>query len=863
MFENPFRKDPVASAPKETPQPHAAQAAPELSPEEVKAWQERIAAAQSDDALLLQLAHEAPNVDLKLAALHALRQEESLRQAMCEFRDHDKRLLRAAKTHWQAVRTKRETISEAESLIATARTLLAQEVVPANRVAELDRAWGALEAALLDPALHAQFPPLRAELGTRVRMRGEGEQAITRWVAAVDTAVAELRASLADVAQGVASPMKAESLAAGLLELLGSVADEGDVRCIEKGESAKRALALASSVAQRAEFLTSLPAPGVGDAAAEKAKTAQWREFPEVADGDLQSVLANRYAEWRNDWQREHNERRAHEHEHTAEQSKQRLSALTREVEAAEAAHAAGQVAELTRLMTVIDRALKRGAVDGALNQRIVILRAEQLRLRDWQRWGGGQAREELVAEAQALATAGAGKIAVKAHAEAIDKLRERWKELDKLGGATSKPLWLSFDGALKTAYEPVAAHLEKLKAARTENLQARNQIIDGLKEAAQKFFPAAAEGTAAVAEGTAAAVKPDLRIVARTLEEAKVAWRKLGPIEHTVPRKAQQGAGSVSARYAKATQALEAPLAQAYQEATREREQLIAAARTLAGAEQRDVVRKVQELQAQWQAHAKALPLPRREENNLWTAFKAATDAIFAERDAARAAKEAEFGDRIKARTDIMARVVALASSSDSSEIKRVMSESETAWRAAPNFAGPQAAKLETRYRAARDAARKRLAELATHALQACYDALLSAMALCGEREAATDSGTEPAADLQARFDAIADFPPAWKAKLETRLKGAAPSGEKLPEILLNLEAACGIESPEEFHAARQALKLRALKAAMEARQATVVTPADIERWLLDAAATPRPDEASRERLTKIIAAVRVRRTA
>ena len=67
-------------------------------------------------------------------------------------------------------------------------------------------------------------------------------------------------------------------------------------------------------------------------------------------------------------------------------------------------------------------------------------------------------------------------KVAVKAHAEAIDKLRERWKELDKLGGATSKTLWLAFDGALKAAYAPVAAHLEKLKAARNENLAARNR---------------------------------------------------------------------------------------------------------------------------------------------------------------------------------------------------------------------------------------------------------------------------------------------------------------------------------------------------------------------------------------------------
>ncbi len=104
--------------------------------------------------------------------------------------------------------------------------------------------------------------------------------------------------------------------------------------------------------------------------------------------------------------------------------------------------------------------------------------------------------------------------------------------------------------------------------------------------------------------------------------------------------------------------------------------------------------------------------------------------------------------------------------------------------------------------------------------------------------------------------------FPDGTRVKFPTRLEVRQKRGESLPDTLLNLEVACGIESPGEFLAARQHLKIRALKSAMEARQTTVTTPADIERWLLDAAATPRPDEVSRERLAKIIAAVRLRRS-
>jgi hypothetical protein len=272
---------------------------------------------------------------------------------------------------------------------------------------------------------------------------------------------------------------------------------------------------------------------------------------------------------------------------------------------------------------------------------------------------------------------------------------------------------------------------------------------------------------------------------------------------------------------------------------------------------------------------------LPRRDENALWTAFKTATDAIFTARDAARAASNAEFDAKIKAREDIIASVASLSSAASSSDIKRALTEADTAWRACAEVPRSHAAKLDSRYRAARDAASKRNSELAVHASQARYDALIAKMALCHERETALAAkGTIPeeqATELEARWNTIEHFPDAWKAKLDARFQGdlsatatphAAPgakssknTAENLPDLLLNLEIACGLESPAEFAADRQRRKILALKTAMEDRQAAVTTSADIERWLLDAAAWPCPDEVSRERLAKIIAAVRVRR--
>jgi DNA repair protein SbcC/Rad50 len=325
------------------------------------------------------------------------------------------------------------------------------------------------------------------------------------------------------------------------------------------------------------------------------------------------------------------------------------------------------------------------------------------LRLQDWQRWSGGLSREQLAAEAQELARLAMGSIAIKAHAEAINNLRERWKELDKLGGASTQSVWLTFDSALKSAYEPVAAHLDRLKRARLENLAARDQIIADLTAAAAKFFPVAQEGVAPAPDP-----QPDWRAIARTLEQARIAWQKLGPLEHTVPRAALQGEGAVAARYAAAVQAMETPLTAAYADARKQREQLVRAATDLAASADsaRDVVEKVKTLQTQWQAAAKALPLPRGDENALWAAFKSCIDAVFAARDAARAAKDAESSAQIKAREEIVDRLAAITSSNSAAEIKRALAEVDSAWRAGPNVAKLRQAQLEARYDAARDAA-------------------------------------------------------------------------------------------------------------------------------------------------------------
>jgi hypothetical protein len=549
------------------------------------------------------------------------------------------------------------------------------------------------------------------------------------------------------------------------------------------------------------------------------------------------------------------------------------LAALVTE---AEAALAAGKLTEARKPLMAIDEALGDSAAARPLQARIDAVQAEYARLKGWQHWGGGRVRDDLVLEAEALAKTSAdeqhaAKLPIKQHADAIEKLRERWKELDRLGGATSRKLWQRFDGALKTAYLPVAAHLAKLKAARQENLDKRNKLIAGLDAITLAAAEQPADQDESKDQAHEAHEGQDWRELARALEHFQTEWRKLGPVEHTVPHKARN---PLLERMQTKLARLDLPLQEARRLAQLKREKLIARARELSAAQGkgtavanagRDIVPKVRELQSEWQQRAKGIPLARNVENALWAEFKAATDSIFAQRDAAFSARDATFKANQVAREALIARLSDLSPESAPAAIKRTIAEVDAEWRKAGEAPRAEAARLDARFRAARDSAQQLLAGSGKRIWHATCDALGAKLALCEEAES-----NMPSADIDARWLAQPALPPAWEQALNARFKAAVgspsnesaapvpPAGESIDAVLLQLESAFDIASPPAFQAARRDLKLRALKSAMEGRQPAGDAKAGIEKWLAQALSAARMDPVSRGRLEAILAALR-----
>jgi DNA repair protein SbcC/Rad50 len=764
----------AATAPVAAPEAPArdAKAAAASAAQSHASWAARLDAARGDDAALLEVARSAPQLELKLAAADAIAGEAALRQAEREFRSHDRKVHQRLRLRLAAAVARREAQAKADALIVAAEALLDTTPIAANRLAALDRDWAASAASLAEPDRHAAFAALRGRLDAALAEQDAQERA-AQWSRAAASALDDLQRALEGADERAVAPCMA--VLRERLEACPPVASaQALAASLQDALGAARQMLDERAEATRRAAEEPLPAPPPPSLPA-KASAA-----PKVAR-----------SEWR-----------------------PRVEALLQQ---AEAALDEGSSGGLNRHLQDIDATLTElpsgTALPAPLRARLQALHAERQRLRGWQQWGGAVARESLVDAAEKLAheTAAAqaglpaAKLNLKAHGDAIRALRARWKELDRSGAAAAQTLWQRFDAALTLAHAPLAEQQAKLVAARAENLAAREALLSEL--------------------GAAASHAATPREALQALDAFQRAWRQLGPVAHTVPAAM---AAALRERHDAALALIEAPLAEARAGAQREREVLVAQAEALAAQEAHDATAQVRDLQAQWQQRARALPLTRAVETALWARFRQATDAVFARREAAQQARDAQAAAGLAARETLLARIEALAqdASAAADDLARALAQIEREWQALfTPLPRAVAEGLEARWRDAHAAALRSAEARRLERWQAHCDALLERLALCEQREDGGDAGVDEA-DLARRWQAASSMPAAWQRAFDLRWSGAqdvADDADKAADrALLELEDGLGIPPAPAQVEARRDLKLRALKDALEGRAAT-----------------------------------------
>jgi Domain of Unknown Function (DUF349) len=225
--------------------------------------------------------------------------------------------------------------------------------------------------------------------------------------------------------------------------------------------------------------------------------------------------------------------------------------------------------------------------------------------LKDWKSFTVAPKRAQLMEEMEALE---GSTLDPPVLADRIKSLQEQWRTLSKGAGETLEADWQRFQEAAQKAYQPCREYFEAQAQVRQDNLQRRAALLARLVA-----FEAGHDWE-----------QPDWRTVSVALRESRQLWRQCAPVDRAAGKALQQ-------QFDAATSQLQSRLDAEYAANTSRKKTLIEhAQQLLSGADSRQSIDAVKDLQRQWQAVG---PVPRAADHRLWEEFRQHCDAVFQRR--------------------------------------------------------------------------------------------------------------------------------------------------------------------------------------------------------------------------------------
>jgi hypothetical protein len=785
-----------------------------------------------DDAWLGEVAREARLADVRHACAQRIETTVVLEQVAQASRDKDKRVYRHCA---DLLRQRRQTEADDRRALEIAgelRGLLEAAPLPLTPLLNLKKEFAALahagEARVeCDALIHQAFAQLhqeaeaRRELQTRhgeaVALASECASAAWPWSERIGgwrARLDKLRLAWAGVPSWLAGQAEARALGESLGEIASHLATlAGDDERVLAGEQLLAALdAGMPPNADMAAAWDALPKPQHPHA--RRALESNWQ----VLNASAPPIAAIEPV--------------------PTPQPQPRIDhdALRRLVDQLQQAIEQGHLADANVTVKQIKATLGGNKLRGALESRLHSLQTQLEAMRDWARWSTGQARDKLIAAARELLD---GEPDVAELALAIRALREEWKRLNAHGAAT-KAQWERFDAMLEKAYQPVAVHRDDELARQAEARVAKEALCDGWE----------AEVSGIVWEHA-----DFKRVEARRTEIVKQ-W-------HAAPQAGFRDERALRKRFDTLVGGIGARLEAARTAEYERREQLIAAAEALN--EEPDLRRAMTEakaLQGRWNRQTTAVRLKRRDEERLWQRFHAACNTVFDRRDAQRAEQAVQREQQTRSRQMLLDAFAATLASADDNEIKRALAQFRTEWGAIRQAAGEPADSLETRANELQQQAQQHLDEQRKATYQERLGLLAQRAALAEQVEAAALAGgpiEEVLAEAKQAWNTLPPLPGNAERLLAQRFAGAgvvtredlAVGSKARDALLLDLEIALGLSSPETDAAARRQRQLERLQSRFGTTAAQKSEP---EALLARCYATAAPPDATFDRRIEMI---------
>lgn len=795
-----------------------------------------------EEAVLVELALTAEHAATRMAAAQRVRTPEGLRTLAEGARERDRGVARLARKQLDAIANREDHAAEADAIVAQLEALASNPGAIDTSLIELNRRWEALHLEN-QPALLARCEAARQALQARFdrehaeqRGRSQFEHRLSGWLGRVDppSTSGELDVLRSEVAVLRAEGQKYAKSSTFKL-------DEAEQR-IERWTRKLQALAGVEALVVEAEQLA------IGTSIDDANLPARWQAL----DSSTRTPALTRRFEAALSVIEQRRLALVRAAEHESHAARQQLHTL---LHSAEQALAAGQL-QTARAATEEIRTRRPGAglLPKPTLQRLSRLVQQLKEFESWESFGQHQARIQLCerAEAADTLTLDAPKLAAE-----MKNLRNEWSALDQQHGGVPKALWERFDGACEKAYAPAARYFAEQAALKKQVRKQREAFI-----------------SAAIAHAPTLLVEPrDWRTSERWLRETVRRWRDgdLGSVEPKAWR-------NLDARFEAALVPLRDALSAARDQAKARRVALIGEATALAArALARDAPAQVKAIRAQWQAQAKELTLPLRDERALWEQFRIACDAVFEAREAKRKQEDVAKREARGALEDLCVQLEQLALATDKEEqpLHRALRDLQEQWLRRTRTSDPEVRSLEPRFTRAKMAVEAVLSAHARAREAAVWRNLSAKERLCDELDGLLRSGegSADAAAVHARWIALTVLPAAWEKAMIGRRDAALRAfgdkpeaaahvmriergAESRREMLLEVELLLGLESPPELQVRRRALQVKQLRERFQGAATTAANSAG-ERLLAWCAQPGVADASDRPRVERVFLAI------
>ena len=906
-----FGKNAV-TAPAPTPAPEAS--APRDDSEERLSAALALPAGDEREAALLTLASGSRMPAVRLKAGAALATPASWQSLMVAMQDRDRRVWKLMKDRLGGVRQQARAASERETIEQGLREILAKRPVDLVRLVDLDKRWEAIKA----DTEAGELPDLRSQVSARIEAEQKAQFELRRITQAALAGAERARAAGADapalesesqaLSEALAKVEPADAPPAQLLEAQGRVATFNDSVAAAKIEHAQfeTARQQARELVAQAERLEA--------ASLELCQNleASWsgvKLSPSAEDQELQTRFTTCITALKQPHETAIAQAREKNQQQSADKKlmQERLRNLIVQTEESLERGAAAIAIKLNDEMRVLRSQV--GQLSPGWKSRLSAAEKQVAKLRGWQRYTGEKLREELINAAEKLKEA---HLTPDILGKEITLLQDEWKKLDtEQEAGAAKPLWERFHAATNLAYERVKAYREQQSKERETNAEARRALIAeaaplsemfavGLTPDAEawKALPGKRaslhdrwHAAGAVNRNDMKELQAQFAAHMKALDAASNYARKqekerksalIAEVDLAL-QTATAAVAAANAAPAEAAPPAAAPAAGARNERRPERndrndrgdrngqrggERGNERGRDRAGNVPPALIqamRVAQDTQKRWQEERHPMPLPRKEEQQLWEAFRAKCSAIFALRDAKREEEKSKSAAQEGARQTVINNVIALAEAADPASAGAHLGQLLTEWNAMERPDPGMRKRFDDAVARARnriDALRRNAAAAVAGKLLA-FDVSLSKVEQA-QAEGATGIDTSAlAAQLEELAKTLARHK-GLKARAERIVKGAsagvpadwaklvAAGSHTRGTLLLDLELTLSIESPPELAQARRTRQLERLAEAMKNR-----SPAKSAEEMLDALLSlpAAPSDSNVVRLATIVA--------